>query len=230
MLCNVSIFLHNSFLHVSTNADTSFATSWMWERIQNCPLFESVSVGPRGDSLLVSDRGGQTFFGFVKRCLVYLWVLYLVHNRCIVGVADEKIWQDECLAESFTKILQRSCRKCYKTFSFHAQWSYEYTFGVSKCPKSIIFLGWVYFWGVKCPKFGIFLGFSKIYCVWPPCHMPIEAPPGVLVRKIAQNFESKREASCSCWRFYRRRRPKNCYLRYFISFRLCKVFCSSCQN
>ena len=46
----------------------------------------------RGDSLLVSDGGGgQTFFGFVKRCLVYLWVRYLVHNRYIFGVADEKI-------------------------------------------------------------------------------------------------------------------------------------------
>ena len=47
---------------------------------------------PRGDSLLVSDGGeGQTFFGFVKRCLVYLWVRDLEHNRYIFGVADEKI-------------------------------------------------------------------------------------------------------------------------------------------
>ena len=35
--------------------------------------------------------GGQTFFGFVKRCLVYPWVCYLVHNRYIFG-----IWLGEC--------------------------------------------------------------------------------------------------------------------------------------
>ena len=37
---------------------------------------------PRGDSLLVSD-GGSDFFGFVKRCLVYLWVRYLVRNQYV---------------------------------------------------------------------------------------------------------------------------------------------------
>ena len=44
----------------------------------------------QGDSLLVSD-GGQKFFSFVKRCLVYLLVRYLEHNRYIFGVTDEKI-------------------------------------------------------------------------------------------------------------------------------------------
>ena len=56
-----------------------------------CYWFYLISI-PGGDSLLVRIilRGGQTFFGFVKRCLVYLWVRYLVHNRYIFGVADEK--------------------------------------------------------------------------------------------------------------------------------------------
>ena len=59
---------------------------------------ERCSIPPGGDSLLVSDggRGGQTFFGFVKRCLVYLWVRDLEHNRYIFGVADEKIGEGEC--------------------------------------------------------------------------------------------------------------------------------------
>ena len=35
-------------------------------------------------------KGGQTFFGFVKRYLAYLWVCYLVHNRHIFGVAEEQ--------------------------------------------------------------------------------------------------------------------------------------------
>ena len=44
-----------------------------------------------GDSLFVGDEGGQTLFRFAKRCLVYLWVPYLVHNWHIFGVADEKV-------------------------------------------------------------------------------------------------------------------------------------------
>ena len=50
---------------------------------------------PKGDSLLVSD-GGSDVFGFVKRCLVYLWVRHLVHNQYIFRVADEKMGQSEC--------------------------------------------------------------------------------------------------------------------------------------
>ena len=36
-----------------------------------------------GDSQVVGDGGGggQTFFGFAKRCLVYIWVRCLVHNQ-----------------------------------------------------------------------------------------------------------------------------------------------------
>ena len=40
---------------------------------------------------MTGGGGVQTFFGFVKRCLVYLWVRDLEHNRYIFGVADEKI-------------------------------------------------------------------------------------------------------------------------------------------
>ena len=36
-----------------------------------------------GDSLLVTDGGGRHFFGFVKRCLVYLFVRYF---WCIIGI------------------------------------------------------------------------------------------------------------------------------------------------
>ena len=67
--------------------------------------------------------------------------------------------------EFFTKISQGSFRKCYKTFNFHVQRSYEYTFGVYKCHNFSIFLGLVYFWGLKFPKLSIFFGFSKIDCV-----------------------------------------------------------------
>ena len=47
----------------------------------------------KGGSLLVSDgeREGSDIFGFVKRCPVYLWLRYLVHNWYAFRVADEKI-------------------------------------------------------------------------------------------------------------------------------------------
>ena len=56
-------------------------------------IISKVIPTPRGDSLLVSDGGGggSDIFGFVKRCLAYLWVYYLVHYRYIIGVADGKI-------------------------------------------------------------------------------------------------------------------------------------------
>ena len=48
-------------------------------------IFDSLrSFSPGGDSLLVSDGGGQTLLGFAKCCLVYLWVWYLVHNQYIL--------------------------------------------------------------------------------------------------------------------------------------------------
>ena len=60
-------------------------------------FFWTLCILLRGDSLLVSDRqGGQKFFGFVKRCLIYLWVHDLEHNWYIFGIADEKIGQGEC--------------------------------------------------------------------------------------------------------------------------------------
>ena len=34
-----------------------------------------------------AQGGDSTFFGFVKRCLVYLWVRDLEHNRYIFEVA-----------------------------------------------------------------------------------------------------------------------------------------------
>ena len=39
---------------------------------------------------MTGEGGVRHFFGFVKRCLAYLWVRHLVHNRYISGVADEK--------------------------------------------------------------------------------------------------------------------------------------------
>ena len=44
---------------------------------------------PGGHSLLVGD-GVQTPFGFAKRCLIYLWVRYLVHNRDTWGLLIRK--------------------------------------------------------------------------------------------------------------------------------------------
>ena len=67
---------------------------------------------------------------------------------------------------SFSPKYRRAvAEKCYKTFNFHEQRSYEYIFGVYKCPNFSIFLGLVYLWGLKFPKCSIFLGFSKIDCV-----------------------------------------------------------------
>ena len=48
------------------------------------------SRGLGGHSLFAGDEG-QTLLEFAKRCLVCLWVRYLVHNLYIFGVADEKI-------------------------------------------------------------------------------------------------------------------------------------------
>ena len=54
-----------------------------WQQIQ--------WITPPG-GLPISDwQGVRHFFGFVKRCLVYLWVRYLVHNWYVLGVADEKL-------------------------------------------------------------------------------------------------------------------------------------------
>ena len=50
----------------------------------------------------------QTYFGSVKRCLVHLWVRYLVHNQYKFGATDEKILQGECLASVSSS--QRCCR------------------------------------------------------------------------------------------------------------------------
>ena len=55
-----------------------------------CECYDRLQVPGGEDSLLVSDGG------FVKRCLVYLWVRDLEHNRYIFGVADEKIGEGEC--------------------------------------------------------------------------------------------------------------------------------------
>ena len=78
--------------------------------------------------------GGTDFFGFVKRCLVYLWVRHLVHNRYIFGVADEK---------SFNRLAAENAIKPL-VFTYHG--------AMSK------------FLGSKMSKFSIFLNFSKIYC------------------------------------------------------------------
>ena len=51
--------------------------------------FSIILLSSQGGPLLVT--GGQPFFGFVKRCLVYLWVRYMVHNQYIFGVTNEKI-------------------------------------------------------------------------------------------------------------------------------------------
>ena len=55
------------------------------------PAAAPVCLKLRGDSLLVSDGGGSDIFRFVQRCLVCLWVRYLVRDQYIFGVADEKI-------------------------------------------------------------------------------------------------------------------------------------------
>ena len=39
---------------------------------------------------------GSDAVGFAKCCLEYLWVCYLMHNRYIFGVADEKSRKSEC--------------------------------------------------------------------------------------------------------------------------------------
>ena len=62
-------------------------------------------MGARGDSLLVSD-GRSDIFGFVKLCLVFLWVRYLVHDRYFLGLLIRKF--DKVSARlSFSP---RSCR------------------------------------------------------------------------------------------------------------------------
>ena len=63
----------------------SFSSYTALERFQN-----NLVVDPGGGDSL-SDGRGSDIFGFVKLCLVYLWVRYLVHNQYIFGVADEKI-------------------------------------------------------------------------------------------------------------------------------------------
>ena len=78
---------------------------------------EHIDGFPGGDSLLVSDGVDQTFFGFVKCCLVCLWVSYLVQNRYIFGVADEKFNKVSARLNFSPKYCRAIAEKSYKTFS-----------------------------------------------------------------------------------------------------------------
>ena len=66
----------NAFLMLfgNSSATSMVRIYWLQAKIALKSMHANMFVAcwPRGDSLLVSDRGGQTFFGFVKRCLVYL--------------------------------------------------------------------------------------------------------------------------------------------------------------
>ena len=134
---------------------------------------------PRGgDSLLVSDEGGQTFFRFVKCCLVYLWVRDFEHNRYIFGVENLTrlgFSPKYCraVAESAIKHLIFMYYEAMSIFLGSTNVLISVYFGLSIFLGSKNFLNLVYFWV-----------FQKYPVSDPPSHTNRSPPLGSRSRNI----------------------------------------------
>ena len=96
----------------------------------------------KGDSLLVGD-GGQTHFGFVKRCLVYLWVISIS-----LGLLIRKIDMVNAKYSFSPNYCSTDTKKTIKLLFF----IYHEAINISLGSKNVANLV-------------IFLGFSNICCV-----------------------------------------------------------------